>query len=173
MGEFDGPFTELLLPGSKIRIQLNERSQGWRWLPDAVYQRLLSGGSELTKWAPLTGSPASYAPISIRRSEARWCALAGELPVPDSPVVVADEDGNHHEVLTLGGKVWACEWSAPPMGPLAPPFSATVTVGQESPVSVLFFKPRRIHLTSEKEERTMRPGQVVTGWYRYVTPTSS
>jgi hypothetical protein len=57
------------------------------------------------------------------------------------------------------------------MSAVAPPLSATVSVDGEDPVSAVFFKPRRIHLTSTPPEGQLtRPGQVLSGWYRYVEP---
>jgi hypothetical protein len=93
VGDFGDPVMEVLLPGAGVHVQLNERSGGWRWIPDAAFQCILASGRELTKWAPLTGDPASFARISIRKRDARWCALAGELPSPEAVVVVTTENG--------------------------------------------------------------------------------
>ena len=152
-------------------MQLNEHTGGWRWVPDAALQRILASGGELIKWAPLTADPASFAPISSRQRDALWCALAGELPSPEAAVVVTTENGKRVEVDTIGGRIWACEWSAPPMGPTAPPLSASVIVNGGAPVSVSFFDRRRAHYASTPpEEQLTKPGQVLTGWYRYVKP---
>lgn len=171
MGDFVGPVAELVLPGSRVHVQLSERAGGWRWIPDAAFQRIVASGRELTSWAPLTGDPASFARISMRRRSARWCALAGELPSPSSEVVVTTENDSRIQVDTLGGRVWACEWSRPPAGPTAPPVSASVSVDGGAEVAVMFFEPRRIHLASTPPEGQLNgPGQVLTGWYRYVEP---
>lgn len=152
-------------------MQLNERVSGWRWIPDAAFRRIVARGTELTTWAPLTGDPASFSRISMRRKDARWCVLAGELPSPDSVVIVIPEDGSRVEVETLGGRVWACEWSRPPAGPTASPLNASVCVDGGAKVAVTFFEPRRLHYASgESEGPPRRPGQVLTGWYRPVKP---
>lgn len=163
MGDFRDPVTERVLPMSRIHVQLNEHVRGWRWVPDAALQRIRASGRELTAWAPLTGDPASFARISIPRMPARWCVLVGELPSPESRVVVTTEDGNQVPVDTIEGRLWACEWSGPPL-------SATVSVDGDAEVSVSFFR-RRIHYAAgQPEDPHASPGRVLTGWYRYKKP---
>lgn len=165
MGDFWAPVTERVLAGSGLHLQLNERVQGWRWLPGAYVERLRARGMQPTGWSPWTGSPDSFTRLSIPRQPARWCVLVGELPSPESKVVVTTEDGEQIPADTMEGRLWACEWPGLPL-------SATVRVVGGTAVAVSFFQRRpRIHRYSaeQPEERPAKPGQVVWGWYRYAS----
>jgi hypothetical protein len=163
MSEFRAPLTERVLAGSGIHVQLNKRVRGWRWLAGAHLERIRAHGMEPTGWSPWTGSPDSFARLSILRQPAKWCVLVGELPSPGSTVVVKTEDGDQIPAEIIEGQLWACEWPVPPL-------NATVSVNDGAAVAVSFFqrRPRRIHHSAEQsEERPASPGRVGYGWYRY------
>jgi hypothetical protein len=165
MGDFEDPVTERVLAGSGLHVQLNEHVQGWRWLPGAYVERLRARGMQPTGWSPWTGSPDSFTRLSIPRQPARWCVLVGELPSPESMVVVTTEDGDQIPADTMEGRLWACEWPGPPL-------SATVSVDGGTAVAVSFFqrRPRTLQYAAEQpDERPARPGQVVWGWYRHAS----
>ena len=165
MGDFGTPVTERVLAGSGVHVQLNGRVRGWRWIPGAYLERTRARGMEPTGWSPWTGSPDSFARLSIPRQPARWCVLVGELPSPESKVVVTTEDGDQIRVDTMERRLWLCEWPGPPL-------SATVSVDGGAAVAVSFFarRPRRMHYSAEQpEERPARSGQVLWGWYRYAS----
>lgn len=163
MDDFGAPVTERVLAGSGLHMQLNERVQGWRWLQGAYLERLRARGMEPTGWSPWTGSPDSFTRLSISRQPARWCVLVGELPSPESKVVVTTEDEDQIPADTVEGRLWACEWPGPPL-------HATVRVDGGAAVAVSFFQrlPRiHSHYAAEQpQEHRAKPGQVLWGWYR-------
>lgn len=165
MGDFGTPVTERVLAGSGVYVQLNERVRGWRWLPGAALERIRDRGMEPTGWSPWTGSRDSFARLSIRRPPVDWCVLVGELPSPESEVIVTTEGGDQIPADTIEGRLWACEWPGPPL-------SATVSVDGGAAVTVNFFHrlPRIRHYEPEEsKERPANPGQVLRGWYQYAS----
>jgi hypothetical protein len=91
--------------------------------------------------------------------------LVGELPSPRSQVVVTTGNGDRIPADTMEGRLWTCEWPAPPL-------SATITVDGGTAVAVSFFqrRPRVAHYAAgQLEERPAIPGKVVRGWYRHAS----
>jgi hypothetical protein len=162
MSDSEAPMTERVLAGSGVHVQLNSRVRGWRWLPGASLERIRARRMEPIGWSPWTGSPESFARLSILRHPAKWCVLVGELPSPESKVIVTTDHGDHIPADTIEGQLWACEWPGPPL-------SATVSVNGGAAVAVSFFRrvPRKMHYGAEQpEERTASPGQILRGYYR-------
>ena len=88
--------------------------------------------------------------------------LVGELPSPESTVVVITENGDQIPADTMEGLLWACEWPGPPL-------HATISVDGGTAVAASFFQrlPRiRHHTAGQPQERPAKPGQVLWGWYR-------
>src|ERR1700735_283708 len=165
MTDFGASFTERVLAGSGVYVQLNRSAHGWRYLPGATLERLRARGMEPVGWSPWTGSPASFTHLSLHGRTARWCVLVGELPSARSEVVVTTDAGDRVPADSIGGQLWTCEWPGPPL-------SATVSVDGGAAVAVEFFHrlPRQLrYATDRSEERAAKPGQVFFGWYRYAT----
>ena len=116
-------------------------------------------------WSRWTGSSESFARLSILRPSAKWCVLVGELPSPESKVIVTTDHGDHIPADSIEGQLWACEWPGPPL-------SATVSVNGGAAVAVSFFHrvPRKMHYgTEQPEERTPSPGRVLWDHYRHAS----
>jgi hypothetical protein len=163
MDDFDAALTERVLAGSGVHVQWNRHIRGWRWLPDAALERIRARGMEPVGWSPWTGSPGSFAHLSIARNLARWCVLVGELPSPGSGVVVKTDHGDQLPADSIEGQLWVCEWAGPPL-------SATVSIDGGAAIAVSFFHrlPRKLHFGTEQPgERAARPGMVLRGLYLY------
>lgn len=165
MSDFGAPVKERVLAGSGLHVQLNEHVRGWRWLPGASVESMRARGMYATGWWPWTGSPDSFAKLSFSQRPERWCVLVGELPSPESRVVVTTENGDQIPADPMEGRLWTCEWPAPPL-------HATISVDGGTAVAVGFFQrvPRstQYNTTDQPQGLSTTPGKVLQGWYQQV-----
>ena len=159
-GDFVDPVSEGVLPGSAVRLQWHRGVNGWRCLTETDADRDRPGLANPVEWRLWTGNPASVIKMSIVRGRQRWWVLAGELPWPDSMVVVQAQNGPRPAVSLTEGRVWSCEWSGVPS-------TATINVDDSPEVTVDF--RRRLHYPSADSRRDSpeESGGYGRGWTSY------